>query len=361
MSKKNIGIIVGVVLLAIIVVLLILFGSKKEVTFDSAGGSQVATQEVKFGGKATKPKNPTREGYTFGSWYLDDEEYDFDKKVTKNLTLIARWIKSGDTDTEKKYTVSFNTGAGSDVDSIEVEEDGTIKKPANPTRDGYKFVSWQLNGKDFDFKTKVTKDMTLTAKWEKTSTAVSNENQTKISLSSGNFSLTVGNSKKVTATVSPKGSVTWSSSNSKIATVDKNGNIKAVSAGTATITATAADGTKKSIKVTVTAQNQGNNGGQTNPQPENPQPENPTPVNPQPENPNPPTPVDPVEPDLTKYTVSCPKINDNQCRITITAPNGQVVSGKANVTTTRGTSGEVNSGFTMGNTLFQSGYVTALN
>jgi len=60
---------------------------------------------------------------------------------------------------------------------------------------------------------------------------------------------------KLTATVAPKDAtkktLTWSSSNTKVATVDKNGNVTPVGYGTATITAQSANGKKASCKVTV--------------------------------------------------------------------------------------------------------------
>ncbi len=68
--------------------------------------------------------------------------------------------------------------------------------------------------------------------------------------------LYVGNTSKLTATVLPENAtnkkVTWSSSNESIATVDKNGNITAVSEGTADITVTTEEGGFTDIcKVTV--------------------------------------------------------------------------------------------------------------
>lgn len=60
---------------------------------------------------------------------------------------------------------------------------------------------------------------------------------------------------KLTATVQPENAtnktVTWSSSNTKVATVDKNGKVKAISNGTAVITATAVNGKTTTCKVTV--------------------------------------------------------------------------------------------------------------
>ena len=44
------------------------------VTFDSDGGSDVPQQTVTKGEKATKPTEPTKDGYIFAGWYIDDEE-----------------------------------------------------------------------------------------------------------------------------------------------------------------------------------------------------------------------------------------------------------------------------------------------
>ena len=68
--------------------------TKYTVTFDSKGGSDVTSQEIKKGNKATKPTDPTKDGYTFGGWYSDSyyiNEYSFNSKVTKDLTLYAKW------------------------------------------------------------------------------------------------------------------------------------------------------------------------------------------------------------------------------------------------------------------------------
>ena len=73
-----------------------------------------------------------------------------------------------------------------------------------------------------------------------------NVNVTSISLNKSSETLTVGSSDIITAAVSPinatNQSVTWSSSNSNVATVDSNGKVTAVSVGTAMITVTTVDG-----------------------------------------------------------------------------------------------------------------------
>lgn len=77
-----------------------------------------------------------------------------------------------------------------------------------------------------------------------------------ITLSYSKYALTVGQSKTFVASTSPESAaknVTWCSSNSKVATVNKNGKVTAVKAGTATITAKTANGLKATCKVTVKA------------------------------------------------------------------------------------------------------------
>ena len=132
------------------------------VTFDSNSGSNVASQTVNEGGKATKPTNPTRNGYTFVEWQLNGKAYDFTKVVTGNITLKAVWKSNEVT----KHTVTFNSNGGSSVASQTVNEGGKATKPTNPTKNGYEFVEWQLDGKAYDFNSTVTKNITLTAVWK---------------------------------------------------------------------------------------------------------------------------------------------------------------------------------------------------
>ena len=70
---------------------------------------------------------------------------------------------------------------------------------------------------------------------------------------SGDSSIQAGSTGKVTGTTTPSGgTITWSSSDSSIVTVDSEGNLKGIAAGTATITGTCGDA-KNTFNVTVTA------------------------------------------------------------------------------------------------------------
>ena len=67
---------------------------KFTVTFNSKGGSAVASQTIEKGKTATEPKEPTKTGYTFKGWYTDDkfvDKFNFKKAVTENTTLFAKW------------------------------------------------------------------------------------------------------------------------------------------------------------------------------------------------------------------------------------------------------------------------------
>ena len=131
------------------------------VTFNSNGGSAVSSQTIKSGEKATKPTNPTRSGYTFVEWQLNNLAYNFNTPVTSNITLIAKWKEN----TVQNYTVTFNSNGGSAVSSQTIKSGEKATKPTNPTRSGYTFVEWQLNGSTYNFNTPVTSNITLVAKW----------------------------------------------------------------------------------------------------------------------------------------------------------------------------------------------------
>lgn len=79
---------------------------------------------------------------------------------------------------------------------------------------------------------------------------------TGVTLDQTDLTLFTGQSEQLTATVTPDNAtnknVTWSSNDDTIATVDNNGNVTAVAAGTATITVTTTDGSNISAACTVT-------------------------------------------------------------------------------------------------------------
>lgn len=55
------------------------------------GSGEYAKQIVQAGETAIEPDVPSKQGYQFTDWYLDDTKYDFNAAVTGDMTLTAKW------------------------------------------------------------------------------------------------------------------------------------------------------------------------------------------------------------------------------------------------------------------------------
>ena len=138
---------------------------KPIVSFNRNGhGTAPASQTVELNGKATKPADPTAEGYVFRGWYTTaacTTEFDFNTPITADTTLYAKW--------NEIYTVTFNVGRhGTAPTAQTVENGGKATKPENPTAKGWRFDGWYTDEKctaRYDFDKAVTANTTLYAKW----------------------------------------------------------------------------------------------------------------------------------------------------------------------------------------------------
>ena len=123
------------------------------ITFDAAGGSEIAPITQDYGTAITAPADPTREGYTFIGW-------DRDIPVTMpagNMTVTAQWEIN-------RYTITFDTAGGSEIAPITQDYGTAIVSPADPTREGYTFIGWDREIPE----TMPTENMTLKARWKDT-------------------------------------------------------------------------------------------------------------------------------------------------------------------------------------------------
>ena len=68
------------------------------VLFDTDGGPNIPSQNVNHGQKATRPSvDPTKNGYTFDDWYIDNYSYtkfDFNTPITSNTTIYAYYYRA---------------------------------------------------------------------------------------------------------------------------------------------------------------------------------------------------------------------------------------------------------------------------
>ena len=67
------------------------------VTFNSSGGSAITGSPftVEDGQTVARPTDPTRNGFTFDGWFLNDAIFNFNTPITQNTTLTARWTATG--------------------------------------------------------------------------------------------------------------------------------------------------------------------------------------------------------------------------------------------------------------------------
>ena len=134
-----------------------------DVTFESNGGSAVATQTVADGNLAVEPAGPTKTKCGFDGWYSDaalTTLFVFTTPITDDTTLYAKWIPYWD--------VTFETNGGSVIATQTVADGGLAVEPLGPTRTKSNFLGWYSDAAltvPFDFSTPITDDTVLYASW----------------------------------------------------------------------------------------------------------------------------------------------------------------------------------------------------
>ena len=135
------------------------------VMFNSNGGSSVPSQTVNSGGLASRPADPTREGYTFVRWNLGANAYNFSTPVNSNITLTAVWEEV--TNPDDNVTVTFDYGYDNIQNTVTITRGTKVTRPTDPTREGYTFVRWNLGGVEYNFSNTVNDNIVLIAEWSK--------------------------------------------------------------------------------------------------------------------------------------------------------------------------------------------------
>lgn len=64
------------------------------------------------------------------------------------------------------YEITFDSNGGTEVEKQVVFEGGHGVKPLHPTKEGYIFAYWSLDGEEYDFTTMIVSNITLVAVWE---------------------------------------------------------------------------------------------------------------------------------------------------------------------------------------------------
>jgi uncharacterized repeat protein (TIGR02543 family) len=133
------------------------------ITFETNGGSSVASITGNYGVSVSAPNDPTREGYTFNGWYSDTnltQTYLFDTMPASNITLYAKWNVN-------QYTITFETYGGNSIPSQTYDFAESLSL-LTPIRAGHIFAGWYTNAgltTSFTSNTMPASDLNLYAKW----------------------------------------------------------------------------------------------------------------------------------------------------------------------------------------------------
>lgn len=246
------------------------------VTFNSKGGSSVSSQVVTYGGKATKPSDPSKEGYDFDTWVTTDggsTAFNFtNTTITADTTVYAKWTAQNLTLTVDAYAKESSSGdytvAATAITnqlkiagvtqtsaSVAVGSSVTVAAPAtDPT--GYVFVGWydgttqKSTSRSYTY-TMATTAKTLTARYDRKYTLTINNKTSNGTL--GATSKTVFyNDAPGSFTVTPSAGYQFDSANST--NLSTYYTAPSATSGTLTMTGKAASSITDSNKVNKTIQ-----------------------------------------------------------------------------------------------------------
>ena len=126
-------------------------------------GVEYHKETAEYGSVITSIQDPTKEGYTFTGWYTkDNEKVSYPITVTENITLYSKYEINS-------YKVSYYNEGKKYIDDQKINYGENALKPnTDPSKIGYTFKYWSIkeNGEEYEFSTKITKDITLYAVYE---------------------------------------------------------------------------------------------------------------------------------------------------------------------------------------------------
>ena len=169
MMKKKLAI-VSLIVLSVFSLFIAGCSKKTEkytVTFDSDGGTEIASVQVEKGKKITKPEDPSKEHYVFDGWYLEDTEWVFESDtVTKNTALTAKW-------TPEVYSVTLKNYDGTVLATENVSYGSLPQYSATPEKPSdaqytYAFSKWVDEAGNDASLSNIDKNVTLTATFTST-------------------------------------------------------------------------------------------------------------------------------------------------------------------------------------------------
>lgn len=172
MNKKVIIISVAIIICIITLIAIFSFQPKEYTVRFLYNDGTVNEMTINEGNVIKELEAPQIDDYTFVGWTLNGTLFDFSSVVTDNVTLIATYEKNEEKveikeeEQKKEYIVIFDTVGGSNVVEQKVKEGECASKPSDPTKSGYTFTGWTLNGSAYNFGSAVNGNITLKASWK---------------------------------------------------------------------------------------------------------------------------------------------------------------------------------------------------
>ncbi|MBQ7542256.1 MAG: InlB B-repeat-containing protein [Clostridia bacterium] len=141
----------------------------RNLTLQYNNGETPVVLTYTIGASVQAPSTPSRPGFTFKAWYYDSlllRQASFPFNMgTDNVTLYAGW-------TPLKFTVTFSAGEGTmpasynAADYVNLDCGSVLVPPPEPTREGYIFTGWTLNGEPYTLTTVPAQNIDLVASWD---------------------------------------------------------------------------------------------------------------------------------------------------------------------------------------------------
>lgn len=165
------GLIIGAISAIIILIIVFALNGGYHVYFETNGGSEVVSQNLRYGTLAQEPEAPQKPGYEFVRWMNSEdeslaEEWNFSEdKVEGDVTLYAVWKPA-------QITVKFDFNGGNVAGDSQIAgqtvtfEEAYGELPV-PARTGYEFDGWEYSGNIIESDTIVVTsgEHVLTARW----------------------------------------------------------------------------------------------------------------------------------------------------------------------------------------------------
>ena len=188
-------------------------------------------------------------GYLFEGWISDLSTYDeLTNPLTFNMPAGDVEVDASFADASSLFSITVDgsvTGGTISADKNTAAENATVTLTATPAT-GYTFTSWNVKDAAENTITVTNNQFTMPASNVTVTATFTPIAVTGVTLNKTSASLSVGETETLTATVAPANAlnqaITWTSSNTDVATVSAAGVVTAVAAGSATITVTTDDG-----------------------------------------------------------------------------------------------------------------------